>query len=112
LNSVLQFIGKDAVYSSKEARFADRVVQNPRFKAVTLAVNDFRAEYHARPLEDFGILTSPVVQIELMDPARPSIPWPGDLLIVRDETHLITLWDTQFLELERKGQPCRATSGN
>ena len=96
--------GKSAVYTKSTARFGDSACTAPVYNVSRWPASGI---YGGARLKDFGIRAASTLVIEIRCPSVPrtsSDPrWqvPGAFLIVKDSSHLLTVWEGVFFELTR-----------
>jgi hypothetical protein len=90
--------GKMARYSASVARFEADSCATPSYASRTLTDRDFIGGFRTS-LKSIGITADSVEVIEIG--CRGTWTVPGSFLIIKDRTHMLTVWDGVFFEMVR-----------
>lgn len=91
--------GRTAFYADSLARFGTDSCSSPRYRVTVWTENDFLSGLRS-PARSFGIERDSTVVIDIGCPDHWTAP--GSLLLVKDQQHLLTMWDGVVFELTRQ----------
>jgi hypothetical protein len=94
-----RWIGIEAEYSPGVARFGKFVCPNPSYVATTRTAIDFARGTLFSP-EELGLPMDSVTTVNVTC-SQPS-PWPGNQLLLKNSTEIITSWDGVYFTMRRK----------
>jgi hypothetical protein len=89
-------------YSVSEASFGNHVVENVKYKITRVSAEDFFRDSKF-PLEEIGIHSRSVIEINLVDDNGRDVlvKGPGSLLFIRSKNVLVTVWNGGYFEMIR-----------
>ncbi len=89
---------KEAVYAADYAQFGDETCKNPDYREKDMSAEEFARLYSGATFEQLGIKADSAKVIEIFNGDKQWLN-PGGMIIIKDESTLISFWDGAFFEM-------------